>query len=394
MHKLGVYIRMGSSPVAVLGIVGVLLAWPWASAQGAPGDGIVVRNMTIHPYVELRGEYDTNPDASSQGSDSDMSATVRGGADLLNLTRQSQVSLHAWALAERYQDLDPKDHEDFGDELEIRLFDPTRLLVGISQTYADRTDFDTILGRDESRQDLTASGLLGKEVTDKVMAEAKYKYWDLSYDSDDLYGWQEHSAEGTLGHALTRRTTGTLTVRGAIQGSERGSEDGELGALHLGFRSRNSEKLIGYAGAGWLVYEVGDESTSTPSMDVGLTWRPRDPWRLELNALRTVNPSVYDPENFNTLTRVTLGGHYNIVRPVTLSLVGFYNQNNYERDLVSQGNATDWEDDTYVGFFRLTYHPGTVMQYFFEARAEDRDSSVAWADYSRELLSIGARATY
>jgi hypothetical protein len=387
------FIRRGRVAAGLAGL-GLLVLGFSPSGLSAPGEGIVARNLTIHPYVEARGEYDTNPDASYEDSSSDVSATVQGGANFLNLTRKSEVSLHAWALMERYQDLGDKDHEDFGDELRIRLFDPSKLMIRLNQSYADRTDFDTILGRDESRQELFASGLLGKDLTDKVMAETAYRYQEYSYDSETLYGWKEHGVEGTLGHALTRRTTGTLSLRGELQSSDRSDDDGNLGALHLGFRTRNSEKLLGYAGAGWLVYESGDTSISTPSMDIGLTWRPRDPFRLELSGLRTVIPSIQSVNNFNTTTRLTLAGHYDLARPLTLSLIGSYYRNDYEREVVIDDVTQNWADDTFVGTFRVSYHPGSLMRYFFEARAENRDSSVYYGDYSREILSIGARATY
>ena len=373
----------------------VLAACLAASARGQgdvtpPGAG----NLSLRPYIAVRGIHNSNLDATPDNEIGDGSAILELGLDIENRTRLCMIDGCFWVLAEEYLDYTERSHQDFGNRMSVRLWERERLLVVLNQRYEDRTASDVAAGSIEGWQEGEVSVLLGKRLTDKLDGDLAYRYRDVRYDADRLFDWNQQTADFTLGHDMTERTVGTLLLRAGRQASDGNSTDADFGVIHLGVTTRNSRKLTGAIGAGWHYHDV-EPAISTPSVDAKVTWRPREQLAVDLSVLRTVEPARQDRENYNTPTRTALGLHYSPVKAITVSAIGMYARNEYDRPVTVDGVARDKQDDTWTGLLRCTYRPDQQrLELFGEAKTETRESTLDTNDYDMLALSLGARYQY
>ena len=349
------------------------------------------RNLTVHPYVSLRGAYDSNIDATPENERDDYSAILELGTDFRNRTRLCDIRGRLWGLAEEYLEYDDESHQDYGTALNVRLWGRESLLVALDQSFKDITDTDIVTGSVEGWRELEASVLLGKDLTDKLGADLAYRYRDIAYDAERLYDFSQHALDLLLGHDMTERSVGTLLLRGGRQESEANAEDADFVVAHIGFKTRNSRKLRGSAGVGWHYHDV-DAPISTPSADIALRWQPRANIALDWNAVRTVEPSRQNLENYNVETRTDLGLHYNPVDDITLSAIVMYARNDDDRPVTVDGVERDKEDDTWTGMLRCAWRPsGETLELVGDIKNEERDSTLDANDYTSLVVSIGAR---
>lgn len=363
-----------------------------ASAWSQDADSVLkTRNLTLRPDIFLRGAYNSNLDATPDNELDDYSTILVAGLDFENRTRLCTVDGRFWWLAEEYLDYTERSHQDFGNELNIRLWDRETLLLVLNQRYEDRTASDVVTGSIEGWQEGEASFLLGQRLTDKLAGDLAYRYRDVRYDAERLHDWNQHTADFTLGHDMTERTVGTLLLRAGRQASDGNSTDANFGVAHLGVTTRNSRKLTGAIGAGWHYHNV-EPAISTPSADAKVTWRPRDQLAVDLAVLRTVEPARQDRDNYNTPIRTTLGLHYSPVNVLTVSAIVMYARNDYDRPVLVDGVERDKQDDTWTEVLRCAYRPARQrLELFAEAKTETRDSTLDANDYDLLVLSLGAR---
>lgn len=349
------------------------------------------RNLTVNPYVSLRGAYDSNIDALPDNERDDFSTLLELGADFRNRTRLCDIKGRLWGLAEEYLDYGDESHQDYGNTLNVRLWERETLLVALDQSFKDITDTDIVTGSVEGWQDQEVSILLGKALTDKLDADLAYRYRDIAYEAERLYDFSQQAVDLQLGHDMTERSVGTLLLRTGRQASEANAEDADFAVAHIGFATRNSEKLRGALGVGWHYHDV-DDPISTPSADIALRWQPRSNIALDWNVVRTVEPSRQDLENYNVVTRTDLGLHYNPVEDITLSAIVMYARNDYDRPVTVDGVERDKEDDTWTGILRCAWRPsGEKMQLVGDIKSEERDSTLDANDYTSLVVSLGAR---
>lgn len=379
-----------------IGLGAVLLAAGVATGAWSQDTDSILRvgNLTVSPYISARGVYDSNLDATPDDEVDDFSTILELGLDFENRTRLCTIDGRFWGLAEEYLDYTERSHQDFGNRLRVRLWERERLLVVLDQRYEDRTASDVVTGPIEGWQEGEVSVLLGKRLTDKLDGDVAYRYRDVRYDADRLFDWNQQTADFTLGHDMTERTVGTLLLRAGRQQSDGNAVDADFGVIHLGVTTRNSRKLTGAIGAGWHYHDV-EPAISTPSVDAKVTWRPREQLAVDLSVVRTVEPARQDRENYNTPTRTALGLHYSPVKEITVSAIGMYARNDYDRPVTVDGVARHKQDDTWTGLLRCAYRPDRQrLELFAEAKTETRDSTLDANDYDMLGLSLGAKYQY
>ncbi len=349
------------------------------------------RNLTVSPYVSLSGAYDSNIDAAPENERDDYSAILELGANFRNHTRLCHVEGRLWGLAEEYQEYDAESHQDYGNALKIRLWDRHTALLVLEQSFEDRTDTDIVTGSIEGWRKLEASALLGKDLTDKLGADLAYRYRGIDYDAERLYDFDQHTLDLLLGQDMTERSVGTLLLRGGRQQSDANAEDADFVVAHIGFKTRNSRKLRGALGVGWHYHDVEDP-ISTPSADIALRWQPRQRIAVDLNTVRTVEPSRQNMENYNVETRTTLALHVKPVDDITLSAIGMFARNDYDRPVTVDGVERDKADDTLTGILRCAWRPtGEKLELVGDIKLEERDSTLDANDYEALVVSLGAR---
>jgi hypothetical protein len=351
-------------------------------------------NLRLRPYVSLRGVYDSNLDATPDNELDDLSAILEAGMDFVNDTGLCTIDGRVWVLAEEYLDYTERAHQDFGNRLRIRLWEREMLLILLDQRYEDRTASDVVTGSIEGRKQTEASLLLGKRLTDKLDGDLAYRYRDVRYESERIFDWDQQTLDFTLGHDLTRRTVGTLLLRGGRQTSEGNFENADFGVAHVGITTRNSPKFSATVGLGWHYHDIED-AISTPSGDIAVRWQPRDRLGIDLTALRTVEPARQNRDNYNTVTRTSLALHFKPVNDITVSLTGMYARNDYDRPVEINGVDRKKRDDTWTGMLRCAYRPGGgKLELFGDLKIEERDSTLDANDYASHVVGVGARLQY
>ena len=155
--------------------------------------------------------------------------------------------VEVWGRFERYADLDERDHNDAGERINATLWDRDRIQVKISEALQNFDEFDLSTSDVERRTVFNGALGAGRSLTDKSELDVGYAFNMTDYQSPSLFDWNEHIGSAEFGHDMTDKSAGTVTVKTGVQSSDGNSEDGTLGSVLLGAKTRLTEKVNGHS---------------------------------------------------------------------------------------------------------------------------------------------------
>lgn len=385
------------------------------SAMAEPGDGINVGNTVISPFAELVGRYDSNVFQTNKDTKDDFYADGAIGLALKNKTEQLELMGRIWGQARRYDDVEGRDADDWGQSLGALFGQREMLAVALYQRYAQLDDYDRTPGSvdrmnlSEVALDLTGDRAdrakrnvfdvkagLGKVVTDKVELDMTYAFSDVDYKETGLYDWKEHRGELAGRYNLTDKTAALLVGELGLQDSKGLEDDSKSGVARVGIDHKLTAKTSLRAEGGYEHYNSG--ATGESSIDM-INYRLRGSWdasdRLTIKVVgqNGIFPASIYAQNVKRQARLSLGGYYALTEAVFVSLSGSVSDEKYESK-VARGDELVEDKTTYVGGqFRVDYQPPVK---FFNLYASvsylDADSSIE--DYQRWRAALGLQMRY
>jgi hypothetical protein len=248
--------------------------------------------LRVRPQIEVLGAYDDRIAVDEAGDTlDDLYGEVSAGLYLNNTPARYNLAgraVYGYRAYDEFNNLDD-DFYDVGLSVASR---ENPLKLGLSSYYKKTLDYDTridlstgqepgaILTANTSTRFSTKADVgYERQLTDKTALmpgyEGWYYYQDFEDDVRDDAEWQVHRAGLQLGYGLTEKTVFTLSGYYSLQVND--DEDGNIGAVMLGARSRASDKTrwqaqVGYAAAD---YEESGRDESVISQ-LRLTWQATD----------------------------------------------------------------------------------------------------------------------
>jgi len=380
--------------VVVVGTVVICMFSSLSVLQAADGEGIRTEGYVISPYAELQSIYDSNVETQPNNTKSDVSFTLKAGADFRNTAEKIKLKGDIWGLTEKYIDLKAEDHSDFGESLDVKWLDLGSFTMGVNESYQDIQSLDYSVGRIEARKLLKAGIGAGNKITDKLDVNLDYLFSDTAYESPRMYSWNEQTVTFVGANNLTDKSAGTLTVAAGNQTSDGNQANGKLLTALVGVKSRQTDKVVGNAGIGVIRYS-GEADASRFAFVAGVNWTATPKVNVFVDARNGFEPGTIDANNVNFVSHATLGADWAFVDSLALKGFVMYSRNDYIKDVVSNEVLSKKKDDTMTEALRLTYTaPAKFLQIFLEGKYEDKTSTISANEYSQTMVTLGAKYIY
>ncbi len=374
--------------IVALMIIGV-------TAFAGPGQGIRTGDFIWSPSLTVKGVE--NSDVQVPIGDDEADASIVGIVRIgFRNEKSDKIRLkgNVWGRMERYHKLLEEDHDDFGEAISLSLWTRELLLVTIDEGYWKIEELDYGTGNIEEREDIKVGISLGRDLTDKMEADLAVRFDSREYESARLYDWNEYSAVGEVAYAVTEKTAAILTGKAGIQSSDANASDGELVAVHVGFKTRQTEKITAKVGVGYLTHS-SDNDISGVSFDAAASWQATEKVSFHIDGANTVEPATQNLNNNRTVTKASIGWDWEMIDAVTLSASGIFRRNDYDRKVTVAGAPMDKEDTMLEGVLRMTFAPPpNYFEFFAEGRHVDRDSTIGENDYDFMMWTVGATVRY
>ena len=236
---------------------------------------------------------------------------------------------------------------------------------------------------------------VGKDLTDKLQLDAGYKYDKTDYEAPELYSWSQNLASLEAAHAMTDKSSVTLTGKIGSQESKGNTENADFREVLLGVKTRLSRKVDAKAGVGRFSHDSGSASISKVGYDASLVWQATDKVLLSAIANNTVEPATIYRNNYVIVSKGAASGVWAIDQTYSVTLTGMYIQNDYDQDVVVNKVATKLKDHIASGAIRFTYSaPAKFLKVFVEGKKESKDSTDKADNYDQTMATIGAMLTY
>jgi hypothetical protein len=385
--------------VIVKKISGLLLTGAFLVQAGiaAPGEGIKVGEFTLSPYVAPAYKHDSNVALSDSNEQDDDVTSIRYGATLVRQSDQSTFDLRLGALSEDYSDFDGRDHDDVMQSLLLGMITDGGTDISVMQSYSKVEDIDFALGQIQEFETSLVEAKVTRRVTDKIFLGLGYKFDQRDFQNPSLFDWDSNVGAARIGYAYTDKSVLFVQGRFGVLSSDGNADDGNYYNAVAGIRSEGTDKITYSVAVGGL--GVSDDNISEDISDVAyngsLQWTATDKVNVNLTALRSVTPSSLQRNNYDLTS--SYGG--NVSCQLTDSIKGSVGVTFVNVDLqepyTGAGASQDKEEDITVSRVRVDYQaPAEFLSIFAEGSFTDQDSSIAGADYKRDLISIGAQLKY
>jgi hypothetical protein len=371
----------------------VALALQPAAVLAQAGSGINLGEVTISPYMEIKGILDDNVRLDATDEEEDSSVEAKLGASASHSTDSIGIDAGLWGRLERYSDLDAEDHEDWGQNIKIRFGDSEGLNVLLNEDFSSIDELDYGTGTIEARDTLNAAATISKQMTDKLSVDAQIGYNETDYESDRLFDWEQTYASVAAAHTLTDKSAATLTAKFATQDNDSFTSENDIVTVLAGLKTRGTDKLTGSIGLG--VREHDQSDLSGFSFDVKGQWAPTEQLTVQATLANSVEPVSEAANNSREITSGTIEAIYKIQEAWFATLGGTLRTDDYDQAVEIAGVSVDREDDTLSAKFRLTYvPPESFLQVFVEGQVRDRESNAPARDFSQNVASAGVSLTY
>lgn len=363
-------------------------------AYGGAGNGISVGGVVIEPALDLKAGYESNVKYSPTNEQDDVRYSGKVSLNLSNKTETIHIQGGAWGFVERFFDLTEENHEDFGQNFRAQCFGREQVQVTVNETYDHIQSLDYGVGQIEARDVWNTEVAAGRDLTDKVDADATYGFKLTEYDSPSLYDWSEHWVRGEASHLVTDKSALLLALKGGIQQSDANTEDGKFVAILVGAKSKGSDKLSGRAGIGWLGYNTAKD-LSTVIFDLGLKWKMTRKVTLAANASNGVEPATQNRDNVNLYARADVSLSWELSQELKALASVRYMRNDLDQEIEMDGTWLKKQDDTYTGVLQLTYAPpARCLEVFLETKADDKTATINENEYDQFSATVGMNLKY
>lgn len=384
-------------------------------AAAEPGDGIRIDTLTIVPFLDLTGKYDSNVYQTDDNTKDDFIGEGDVGMALANKTEMLDLGGRLWGQIRRYADHDDKNADDWGESLGMVLGKRDMVALALYEKYAQLDDYDRTPGSVDSmnldevaleltgdrsekakRDVLNLDAGLGKAFTDKVEADVVYKYYNVDYADNDYYNWNENRVKADTRYLITDKTAGLLVGVYGVQDSDGFSDDSELGIARLGLEHKLTVKTQLRAEAGYEYYDSGisgSENKNIFNYALNGSWAATEKLTLRVVGKNGIYPSSMYDNNIKEVTAMSLGGYYAMTKAVQLAVSGSYSEDDYQ-EKVQVGD--EWKDDNakhYGAQFRMDYNPPVRFFNVYAAVSYlTTDSSIE--DYNQWKAAVGLQMRY
>lgn len=176
------------------------------------------------------------------------------------------------------------------------------------------------------------------DVSPKTDLHAGFQYNGTDYSGKTLYyDYSRYQASGGIGYAIGVKHTLSFDLYYAhdARSGRRGHwPDLEIYGGTVGLSGEITPKVTGSIRVGYEVgeFEDGTDAQTTPSVDVNLTWKPRDRTTVTVSFARAGRASVYYAKSayVTTYGAVSITEIVGVRYPVSLQLTGRYGVHEYQ----------------------------------------------------------------
>ena len=378
---------------------GMVLAGSMVASMGsaAPGEGITFEDWLIRPSFSLDVRSDSNVSLSDGAEQDDTSFAATIDARVTREMPSWQADIYVWALAERYDEFDDLDHEDWGESVGLNFETPGGFVLQLDQSYRDVRDIDYSVGdrTDYERHDLSAA--LSRKLSDRVSGTIGYAFGSKEYQADGLNDWDEHEGSLRFGYDLSDRSD--VFAQGSIGVKDGdGLEDAADSYQGLvGIENRIADRLSLSAGVGILSVQSDElnDDLNEFSYDVELFWSATDKIAVIGNARNFARPATTASGTFEHTDYLGLGLTYSALDSVRVGVEGTFQMIETQDPILVAGVPTSQEEDVAAIEVRVDYDaPAEFLSLFASAKVTDQESTIDGGDYTVELYKIGATLIY
>ncbi|MDD4737462.1 MAG: hypothetical protein PHP44_15295 [Kiritimatiellae bacterium] len=384
-------------------------------AGAEPGEGIRINNLTIVPFMDLTAKYDSNIYQTDKNTKDDYIGEGDIGVAVANKTDMLDLGGRLWGQLRRYADHDDKNSDDWGESLGMVLGMRDMIALAIYEKYAQLDDYDRTPGLVDSmnleevaleltgdrsekakRDVFNLDAGLGKAFTDKLEADAVYKYYNVDYSDAGYYNWNEHRGKADVRHMLTDKTAALLVGIYGVQDSDGFSDKSELGIARLGVEHKLTAKTQLRAEAGYEHYNsgvAGAENKDIFNYMLRGSWAATEKLSLRITGKNGIFPSSIYANNVKEVTSMALGGYLAMTPAIQMALSGSYSEDDY---LEKVEVGTQMKDDNakhYGAQLRVDYNPPVKFFNVYAAISfSTTDSTIE--DYDQWKAALGLQLRY
>lgn len=402
--------------------VALVLAGSLGSASAANLGDVGGVNVKLTPYGEVGGSWDSNPFLVETGEEDLFFAELEAGADLALTGRMLSIQLGGYINERLYSKDVPSDLEDpsFGERFTVLAGDRDTARIRLYQSYQDVTDYSRMIQGDltmadtdtslvsEDRSDRTRRTLMdvafnvGRDITDKTMADLSYAFHAVDYDSEVLYDTTRQNVGAQFGWLATSKGAAIAYGEYGIESSDSYADDAGWFTVQVGYMTRASDKVNARCAVGVQSYDSttlvardgsssGDLGRQTGfSASLAGTWKVTD--RLSLAALadRGMAAASIEP-NVREITRVGIAANQAIASKIGVSAGCSYRYDDY---LLANTSGQERNVNAVGVNAAVNYRPYTWARFFVAASYEDSNSNLEGEDYAQTRVTVGSHFEY
>lgn len=437
MKRIGIVVFFSSLFIPLLA---------WVPHTYAGGGGILLPGFILRPSLDGAVIYDDNvnlapdrPIRDEASAESDLSMSGKLQLSIATRTEKLGALVDLWGRAQRYQDRDDLDADEFGIRGQLKVDYGTFVRLSLYSRYAEVDRYD----RGPAGQDLEIpiaaeeEGALDPYLRDRI-GLSKRRTLDFgmgldlnadaqregrlnvsvrpilnyaTYASEDrtedfeLNDTFKYGLATDFGWHATDKSTIFLTTAGTIHDSDAFERDATELALRLGARTRTTEKLSFRTAAGVTSYDYRSEGQSRTreriSYELGAAWRPQERINVNARAFSNFLPALQYPDAATYHSAFHINGIYRIARNYQFGLTGGIRREKYldPVKVSDQTGSLQEMTDKYVEIStlaaRLAYRPeGLPAHFYIEGRANRAASNDALAEYDANQVTLGFMAWY
>lgn len=366
---------------------------------GAPGEGIRVWNLAVHPTLGLGGSYRTNIYIQEEDPTADYYLRISPGVLLEFPWRPAELRGIYRADIYRHRRFDDQDRVhhladgtldfwfyDFGLRLDNRFVRSSTLW---------ETEFFERLFRDDNTATITALAFFNR-----VQIEAGYRNFRRRFKEDEYRPADRMEHQGLLtGYLRLAPKTRAMVqyVYDSIEYRIADRRDGHFHEIQAGLRGNIAPRLVGVARAGWQERRYDQPELDDYSGLVGfisLEHEYSQNTEFEFGWERTPRESIYAGNSHFLLNRFWLRWNQRLARNLTIRPAFDYYHYRYPSTVEVEGEMKKRTDITWQASCRLRYQLRDWLETSLSYYYRNRDSNIRGFDYEDHIIEIGMSAYY
>jgi len=396
-------------------------------AFGGPGDGIRVGKLTLHPFLDVSGNYDSNVglagrsqsdpaaiDGDNQESDTfiDFRYGVNFDYDAEGMEFQGSIS----AYDKMYSDFNELDSDGVGQSLIYRRGSRESLELFLSQSFEDVQDYSlggaanaaTVneLGLGADRSDRQAREVfnvgvgLGRDVGEKLEIDGSYAYNGTDYENAGLFDQDTSSFGLSLGLVMSDKSSTYVEGTTSVEDSEAFADDANQDAIEVGLRSRGTDKLTYNVGLGYQTYDaelVGEEDIDEGSLSysLGVDWQVSPKLSVGATGDNGYSAAAFAANNAKDVSTFGLNLAHQMSQALTVGAAYSYRVDEYLRPLVSPNGEVAEERTSHGVSVSLNYAPpGKWYNLYLNGGYDDSNSKIEGEDFDQLRAAAGVSVYY